>query len=170
MPFSIHQASVPVFIQFLESLSAVLGKAAAHAQARKVEPAVFCQLRLSPDMLPLARQVSIACDFAKLATARLAAVEAPKHADDEKDFIQLQERIARTLDFVRSVPQADVEAGADRSVTVKLPAGERTFSGPIYLMHMVLPNFFFHITTAYAILRANGVELGKLDFIGSLPS
>jgi hypothetical protein len=170
MPFSIYQASVPVFIQVLQNLSAILAKAAAHAEARKVEPAVFCQLRLYPDMLPLSRQVSLACDFAKLATARLAAVEAPKYADDERDFTQLQERIARTLDFIRSVPQAEVEAGAERSVTMKLPNAEHTFSGPIYLMHVALPNFFFHITTAYAILRTNGVELGKLDFIGSLPS
>ncbi|MDQ0396148.1 DUF1993 domain-containing protein [Labrys monachus] len=170
MPFSIDQASVPVFIQFLESLAAMLGKAAAHAEARKVEPAVFCQLRLFPDMLPLSRQVSLACDFAKLATARLAAVEAPKYADDERDFAQLQERIARTLDFIRSVPKAAVAAGAERIVTMKLAKGEHSFAGPVYLMHMALPNFFFHIATAYAILRSNGVELGKFDFIGSLPA
>jgi len=160
---------VPVFIQFLEGLSAVLGKAAAHAEARKVEPAVFCQLRLAPDMLPLARQVSLACDFAKLATARLAEAEAPKYADEERDFTELQARIARTLDFIRAVPRADVEAGAERSVTMKMPKAEHTFSGPTYLMHMALPNFFFHVATAYAILRSNGVELGKFDFIGSLP-
>ena len=170
MPFSIHQASVPVFIQFLEGLSKVLDKAAAHAQARKVEPGVFCQLRLAPDMLPFSRQISLACDFAKLATARLAAVEAPRYADDERDFDELKARVARTLDFIRSVPQAAVEAGAERTVTMKMPAGEQSFAGPVYLMHMALPNFFFHVTTAYAILRGNGVELSKFDFIGALPS
>jgi uncharacterized protein len=170
MPFSIHDASVPVFIRSLESLVAILAKAATHAEARKIEPAVICQLRLSPDMLPLSRQVSLACDFAKLATARLAAVDAPKYPDDESDFVQLQARIAKTLDFVRSVPQADVEAGVDRIVSMKLADGPHEFTAPVYLMHIALPNFFFHVTTAYAILRGNGVELGKRDFIGSLPS
>jgi hypothetical protein len=170
MPFSIYQASVPVFIQMLEGLSAILVKTAAHAEARKIEPAVFCQLRLYPDMLPLARQVTMACDFAKLATARLAAVEAPKYADDEQTFEELQARIAKTLAFIRSVPQAEVEAGAERRISMKLAAGQHEFTGPGYLMHMALPNFFFHVTTAYAILRGNGVELGKRDFIGSLPS
>jgi uncharacterized protein len=170
MSFSIYQASVPVFLQTLGSLSTILAKAAAHAEAKKIEPSVFCQTRLYPDMLPFSRQVSMTCDFAKFGTARLAGQEAPKFSDDERDFAELQARVARTLDYVRSVPQADIEAGADRTVSLKIAGTLQEFKGSVYLMHFALPNLFFHATTAYAILRENGVELGKRDFIGAVPA
>jgi len=160
------QASVNVFIQGLEALSEILAKAALHAEARKVDPAVLVGARLYPDMFPLSRQVQIAADFAKGTVARLAGREPPKWADDETTFDQLRDRIARTLAFVREIPTVDVDAGATRDITITMRGEPVTFAGPVYLFHFAMPNFWFHATTAYAILRHNGVEVGKRDFMG----
>lgn len=168
MSLSYYQATVPVFVHTLEALSAILDKAAAFAEAKKVDPVVMCGLRLTADMLPLSRQVSTSCDFAKLCVARLSSVEAPKFNDDEKDFAELRSRIARTLEFIRSVPQAAVEAGGGRVISLKIAGTQRELKPDDYLNFYALPNFFFHATTAYAILRANGVELSKKDYLGPL--
>lgn len=168
MTLSIYQATVPVFVHALGALSAVLDKAAAFAEAKKVEPTVMCGLRLTADMLPLSRHVSTTCDFAKWSVARLSGVDAPVFNDDEKDFAELRSRIARTLEFIRSVPQADVEAGAGRTINLKIAGVQRALKPEDYLNFYVLPNFYFHATTTYAILRANGVELGKKDYLGPL--
>jgi hypothetical protein len=161
-----HSASVPIFVKMLGNLSYFLDKAAAFAEARKIDPAVLLGSRLYPDMLPLTRQVQIACDTAKFAMARLTGLEAPKFEDHETTIEQLKERIAKTVDYLKSVP-ADAFAGSEtREVTV--PRRDRDplkFEGEAYLKHYALPNFFFHVTTGYAILRHNGVELGKADFL-----
>jgi len=170
MSLSAYQASVPVFTQILDALSNTIGKAIAHAAAKKIDPAVFCQARLYPDMFAFTRQVQLAADFAKNTSARLAGQEPPKWADEEKTFEELQGRIARTLAFARSLPKADIEAGGERMITLPIRGQPMTFVGNIYLMHFALPNFYFHATTAYAILRENGVELGKLDFVGTPPT
>lgn len=166
MSLSMHQASVPIFVQMLTALSQVLGKAQAHAEAKKIDPAVLIAARLAPDMLPLASQVQIACDFAKGTVARLAGAEVPSWPDTEKTFAELANRIKRTLDFVQSFKAAQVDGSEARDVTVKIAGKPATFKGQPYLVRFVLPNFFFHTTTAYAILRHNGVDLGKRDFVG----
>ena len=170
MSLSAYQASVPVFTQILNALSTTIGTAIAHAAAKKIDPAVFCQARLYPDMFAFTRQVQLAADFAKNTSARLAGQDPPKWADEEKTFEELQGRIARTLVFVRGLPKADIEAGGERMITLPIRGQPMTFLGNIYLMHFALPNFYFHATTAYAILRENGVELGKLDFVGTPPT
>ncbi|HET7756337.1 MAG TPA: DUF1993 domain-containing protein [Steroidobacteraceae bacterium] len=166
MKISMHALSVEVFTNSLSRLAAFLEKAAAHAEQRKIDPAVLLGSRLAPDMFPLMRQVQIACDLAKNSVARLAAREPPRFADTETTFEQLQARIARCLDYLRSVPAAALEGAETRDITV--PAGERTleFKGLDFLQRWAIPNVFFHVTTAYCILRHNGVELGKRDFIG----
>jgi hypothetical protein len=152
----------------LGSLAAILEKAESHADLKKLEPQALLQARLFPDMFPLLRQVQVAADFAKGTVARLGGVEVPRYEDVEDDFASLQARIAKTLAFIDSVPREAIEDGIDREVTVGLGANQREFkSGQPYLLHYALPNFYFHATTAYAILRHNGVELGKKDFIGS---
>jgi hypothetical protein len=163
-----YTASVPVFRQMLGSLAAILEKAESHADLKKLEPQALLQARLFPDMFPLLRQVQVAADFAKGTVARLGGVEVPRYEDVEEDFAGLQARIAKTLAFIDSVPREAIEDGIDREVTVGTGANQREFkSGQPYLLHYALPNFYFHATTAYAILRHNGVELGKKDFIGS---
>ncbi|CAM5775594.1 hypothetical protein LMIY3S_05103 [Labrys miyagiensis] len=168
MPLSFYQSSTQVFIHGLGNLSAILEKGSAYGEARKIDPTVMCGLRLTADMLPLSRQVSTACDSAKLAVSRLSGVEAPKHADDEKDFAELQSRIAKTLDFIRSVPEAAVEAAAGRKISLKIGGTQREFESDAYLTLFALPNFYFHVTTSYSILRANGVELSKRDYLGPI--
>ena len=168
MSHSLYAASVPVFRQLLGSLAAVLEKAEAHAQERRIEPDALLQARLYPDMFPLARQIQIATDFAKGASARLAAVEPPRYEDGERSFAELQQRISKTLGFIDSLKPADVEAGATRPITHGSGERARHFDdGARYLTHFALPQFFFHVTTAYAILRHNGVPIGKKDFIGA---
>ena len=166
MAISMHSASVPIFVKMLGNLSCFLDKAAAFAEAKKVDPGVLLGSRLYPDMLPMGRQIHIACDTAKFAVARLTGLEAPKFEDTETTIAQFKERIARTVDYLNSAP-ADAFAGSEtREVTV--PRRDRDplkFEGEAYLKHYALPNFFFHVTTAYAILRHNGVELGKTDFL-----
>jgi hypothetical protein len=163
-----YQASAPRFARMLRNLSAILAKAQAHAEAKKLDAAALTGYRLFPDMFPLTRQVQIACDQAKGAVARLAGMEPPKHEDTEQTFADLQARIARTLDFVASVPAAKVDGSDEREVVLKMRGEDMKFTGMQYLLGHALPNFYFHVTTAYNILRANGVELGKRDFIGDV--
>jgi hypothetical protein len=167
MSSNLHDASVGVFTQFLTSLSAILTKAAAHAEAKKIDPSVFVNGRIAPDMFPLARQVQIATDHAKGASARLAGVEPPAFADTETTFPELQQRIAKTLEFIKSLKPAQFDGADARDVTLKIAGQNMTWKGSIYLNHFALPNFYFHCTATYAILRHNGVEVGKRDFLGS---
>ena len=166
MPIAMSSASVPVFVRMLESLGAWLDKAEAHAQARKFDADVLLGARLAPDMLPFVTQVQIACDSAKFAVARLAGVEAPKFADDERTLAELKERVRRTVAYVQSVPAAQIDGSEERDITVPRRAGAMVLKGEAYLKHNALPNFFFHATTAYALLRHNGVDLGKGDYLG----
>jgi hypothetical protein len=166
MPISMFQASVPRFAHSLTNLSAILGKAQAHCEAKKIDPQVLTSARLFPDMFALARQVQIACDSAKGAVARLAGVEIPKHEDTEKTFEELQARIAKTLDFIARVKAAQIDGSEDREVVLKLQGKDTSFKGAEYLLGFAWPNFYFHVTTAYNILRHNGVELAKRDFLG----
>ena len=168
MPSNLYQSSVPVFTQYLTSLSALLTKAASHAEAKKIDPLVLTGARIAPDMFPLQRQVQIATDHAKGACARLAGIEVPSFADTETTFPELQARIAKTLEFVKSLKPAQFEGSAERDVTLTIAGQKITWKGNIYLNHFALPNFYFHATTTYAILRHNGVEVGKRDFMGSL--
>lgn len=168
MSLSMYSASVPVFRQVLGSLAAILEKAESHADLKKIDPQALLQARLFPDMFPLLRQVQVAADFAKGSVARLGGVEVPRYEDVETDFAGLQERIAKTLAFIDSVPREAIEDCAEREITVGSGANQRQFaSGQPYLVHYALPHFYFHATTAYAILRHNGLEIGKKDFIGS---
>ena len=166
MTISMYTASVPVFQHMLRNLSHILDKAEAHAEARKIDPAALTQFRLAPDMLPFTRQVLIACDAAKNGVARISGVEAPKFDDKETTFAELKARIQKTLDYLGTVPAKALEGTEDKDIT--FPVGRdatRTMTAEAYLKTWSLPNFFFHITTAYAILRNNGVELGKSDYL-----
>ncbi|MES2760225.1 MAG: DUF1993 domain-containing protein [Pseudomonadota bacterium] len=167
MTFSIYSASVPVFKQILNSLAAIIDKAEAHAAEKKIEPAALLQARLFPDMFPFTRQIQVAADFAKGAAARLAGAEVPKYEDDEQSFAELKERIAKTVAFIDSLPQDGIEASAQRDITTGSGEKAKQWKGHVYLAHYALPHFFFHATTAYDILRHNGVEVGKKDFVGS---
>jgi len=161
-----YQASAPRFANILRNLSAILDKAEAHCAAKKIDPASLTAFRLFPDMFPFTRQVQIACDTAKGAVARLAGAEIPKHEDTEQTFAELKARIAKTLDFVESVPAAKIDGSEEKEIVLQMRSGERRFKGQQYLLGHAYPNFYFHVTTAYNILRHNGVELGKADFIG----
>lgn len=169
MTISMSSASLPVFTTMLRNLSHCMDKAEASAAARKFDVNVLVQARLAPDMLPFASQVRIACDAAKLAAARLGGIDAPKFADDETTFAQLQERIARTLEFLVTVPPTAIDGteGKDITFPVGRDGSTRTMKGEDYLKHWALPNVFFHVTTAYALLRHNGVEVGKKDYMGA---
>ena len=166
MTISMYQASAPRFARMLRNLSAILGKAQAHVEAKKLDAAALTAARLFPDMFPLSRQVQIACDQAKGAVARLAGAEPPKHEDTEQSFAELQARIAKTLDYVESVKPAQIDGSEGREVVLKQRTGELRLKGLDYLFSHAYPNFFFHVTTAYNILRHNGVEIGKKDFVG----
>lgn len=168
MSITMYSASVPVFVSMLGNLVKWIDKAEAHAQAKKFDTSVYLATRLAPDMLPFIRQVQIACDSAKFCMARLTGVEAPKHEDNEASLADLKARIAKTLAFVRSM-QADQVAGSeDRDINVPRRDGVLVMKGEAYLKHYALPNFYFHVTTAYALLRHNGVELGKADYLGAV--
>jgi hypothetical protein len=167
MSISMYQASAPRFAHTLSNLSAILDKAKAHAEAKKVDELVLTSSRLYPDMFPLSRQVQIACDTAKGAVARLAGVEIPKHEDTEKSFDELKARIAKTLEFIATVKPAQVDGTEDKQIVLKLGGNDMTFKGMQYLLGFAWPNFYFHATTAYDILRHNGVEVGKRDFVGN---
>jgi hypothetical protein len=166
MTLSMYAASVPVFRRALTQLGAVLKKGEAFAAARKIDPAVLTNGRLAPDMFPLTQQVQIASDHAKGATARLAGADVPSWADTEVSFEQLQARIARTLAFIAEFKPAQIEGSEARPITLAMRSGTLNFTGQDYLLGFVLPNLFFHCTAAYLILRHNGVEVGKRDFLG----
>jgi hypothetical protein len=166
MTISMYSASVPVFKNMLGNLSHFLDKAQAHAEAKKFDPAVLVESRLAPDMLPFKKQVQIACDATKNGLARLSGGEAPKFEDNEATLAELKERIRKTMDFLDSVPRSKIDGCEDKDIT--FPVGRdvtRTLKGEAYLLNVALPNLFFHVTTAYAILRHNGVELGKSDYL-----
>lgn len=168
MAITLYQASVPPFVQLLKALRGVLSKAQAQAETMKVAPEVLLQARLYPNMFPLVRQVQIATDFAKGASARLAGVEPPKYEDTEKSFEELHARIDRTLEFIGTLSPAQIDGQEDRTIELMVGGNPMTFKGQQYLVAFALPNFYFHVTTAYAILRHNGIDLGKRDFIGGL--
>ncbi|WP_395055331.1 DUF1993 family protein [Polaromonas sp.] len=168
MTLSMYQASVPVFRQMLGALSAVLAKAEAHAAAKKIEPNALLHARLYPDMFALLRQVQIACDFAKGVSARLAGAEVPGFEDTEETFADLQARIEKTLAFMGTLEAAQIDGSEERRIVTQAGTPkEKIFSGQSYLLNYGLPHFFFHTTTAYAILRHNGVEVGKKDYVGT---
>src|SRR5712671_3445957 len=158
MSISMYQVSAPRFVNILTNLSAILDKAQAHVDAKKIDPAALTTYRLFPDMLPMTRQVQIACDAAKGAVARLAGVESPKHEDTEQTFAELKARIAKTIDFIKTVQPAQLEGTEDKNIHLKLGPREVDYTGTQYLLGHALPNFYFHVTTAYDILRHNGVE------------
>jgi len=167
MTLSLYDASVPVFKQMLGGLDAVLGKAQASAVARKLEPAALIQARLYPDMFPLSKQVQIACDFARGVSARLAGADVPAYEDKEETLDELRALIARTLEFVASFDASRFDGSASREIVLRPGTPkEKRLSGTNYLLRYGLPQFFFHVTTAYALLRHNGVEIGKRDYMG----
>jgi uncharacterized protein len=165
MKISVHAMSVETFVPMLKSLSHLLDKGIAHAEAKKFDTSVLVNARLAPDMLPLSRQIQIACDAAKGAVARLAGKDPAKFEDNEKTIDELKERVAKTIDYISGFTAADLEGGEDRDI--KIPLRDRTLEmkGLPYLQTWALPNFFFHVTTTYALLRHNGVEIGKRDFL-----
>jgi hypothetical protein len=168
MTLSLYDASVPVFKQMLGGLADVLGKAQASAAARKFEPAALIQARLYPDMFPLSKQVQIACDFARGVSARLAGADVPVYEDKEGTFDELRALIARTLAFVDSFDAFRFDASETREIVLRPGTPkERRLNGTNYLLSYGLPQFFFHVTTAYALLRHNGVEIGKRDYMGA---
>lgn len=168
MALSMYQASVPVFARMLTNLKGVVQKAAAHAQARKIDETVLVNARLYPDMLPLAKQIQIASDFARGTAARLAGAEPPSYEDNEKTLTELVARIDRTIEFLRTTKAAEIDGSESREIVRPVRGEPHKFSGVNYLLQYALPNFFFHATTAYAILRHNGIEVGKQDYIGKL--
>lgn len=167
MSISMYSASVPVYAHTLANLERILDKAESSAALRKFDPAVLLGTRLAPDMLPLTKQIQIACDAAKLSVARLAGIDAPKFEDNEASIGDLKARIRKTLEFLKGVPAEKVDGSEKREVRVPRRDGEMKFDGETYLKHYALPNFFFHVTTTYALLRHNGVELGKADYLGA---
>ena len=167
MKISMYQASVPMFIRMLNNLAAVLDKGAAHAEAKKIDPSVLINARLYPDMLPLARQVQIAGDGAKGAAARLAGLEPPKYEDTETSFSDLKGRIQKTISYLNTLKPEQIDGSEERAVTLPIRGQPVTFQGLPYLLNHAVPNFYFHVTTAYDILRHNGVEIGKADFLGN---
>lgn len=167
MAFTVYEASVPVFTRVLTSLSRVLEKGAAFAEARKLDPAVVLATRLYPDMFPLSRQVQLASDHAKGASARLSRTEVPKFPDSEATFAELGERLQKTIAFIGGIDRAAFDGAEGRDVTLMSGGKERVLNGQDYLLMSAYPNFYFHVTTAYAILRHVGVEIGKRDFLGS---
>lgn len=161
-----YQASVPALVQMLKALSNVLEKGAVFAREHGIDPAELINARLAPDMIPLSGQVQIASDNAKGMVARLAGREVPRYEDTETTFDELKARIAKTVAFVESVPASEIDGSEERQVVLKTGGREITFTGRRYLVHQALPNFYFHVTTAYDILRHKGVPIGKLDYLG----
>lgn len=168
MSISMYQASIPVFVRALGNLSGILKKAVAHAELRKIDPSVLLASRLYPDMFPLSRQIQIATDLCNGGGARLAGLERPVNEDTETSFEQLQARIERTLKFLESIKPEQIDGSEEKAIALTIGGNELHFTGLPYLLHFVIPNLFFHTATAYGILRHNGVELGKPDFIGGI--
>jgi hypothetical protein len=167
MSISMYSASVPIFVRMLGNLNGWLDKAEAHAAAKKFDADVYLQSRLAPDMLPFPKQIQIACDAAKFCVARLSGTESPVFEDNEKTLAELRERVKKTIDYVKSVPADAIDGSDAKEITIKRASGPVTMTGEVYLKHAVLPNFFFHVTTTYALLRQNGVEIGKSDYLGA---
>ena len=168
MSITMYQVSIPVFQKMLTNLSGILTKAEAYAEARKIDPSVLLSARIFPDMFSLVRQVQIAADFAKGAGARLAGLEVPSFPDTETTFAELQQRLTKTQAFLSSLTAEQIDGSEARPITIKGHGMEFHFTGQDYLTTFVLPNFYFHMTTAYAILRMGGLSLGKADFVGQL--
>jgi uncharacterized protein len=168
MSVSLYDVSIPVFTLSLSNLGVILDKAAGHAESKKIDAKVLPATRLIVDMLPLSSQIQIACDTAKGAAARLAGIEVPKHADTETTIDELKARVAKTLDFIKTVKREQLEGAETREIVLQFPQSTLKFTGVNCLTNFVLPNFFFHVTTAYALLRKNGVDLGKRDFLGQI--
>jgi uncharacterized protein len=166
MSLSMYQASIPAFVRILGNLSRILDKAKAHAEARKIDLSVFVNGRLAPDMFPLSRQIQIATDAVKGGGARLAGVEVPSYPDTETSFDELQARITKTADFLKGLKKEAFDGSEDREVVLKIRNEDLKFRGSDYLFGFVIPNFYFHVTTTYDILRHNGVEIGKMDYLG----
>jgi len=170
MPFTMSQASLPVFEIGLNALIAVLDKAAAYATAKKVEPSVLLGWRLAPDMFALVRQVQVTADQVKNGSARLAGVEPPKFEDNETTIDQLKERLAKTVAYIKTLDAKAIDSSSDREITFPLgPTNKGQMKGSDYLNHFMLPNFYFHLTAAYANVRNCGVDVGKRDFLGAIP-
>ena len=167
MAISMYQASAPRFVNTLKNLSAILDKAQAHVEAKKIDAAALTNFRLYPDMFPLKRQVQVACDTAKGVVARLAGVEVPKHEDTEETLAELKARIAKTIAYIETIKSAQIDGSEDKEIHLKLGSRELTYKGMQYLLGQAIPNFYFHVTTAYDILRHNGVEVAKRDYIGN---
>ncbi|HTT06821.1 MAG TPA: DUF1993 domain-containing protein [Steroidobacteraceae bacterium] len=168
MSLSLYDVSVPVFTLSLSNLLAILDKAQSHAETKKIDPKVIPQARLIADMLPLSAQVQLACDAAKGAAARLAGVAVPKHEDTEATLAELATRVSKTLDFVKTIKPEQLQGAETREIVIQLPQTTLKFTGINYLTNFALPNFFFHVTMTYALLRKNGVDLGKRDFLGPI--
>jgi uncharacterized protein len=168
MSLNLYDLTIPALARGLANLSALLDKANAHAEARKFDSQTLVQARLFPDMHPMLKQVQMACDTAKGAAARLAGLEPPSHPDTETNLVELKARIAKTLQFVNSIQPAQLQGAADRTIEMKTPRTTLTFTGMSYLSGFVLPNFYFHSSMVYALLRHSGVEIGKMDFLGPI--
>lgn len=164
---SMYQISVPVYTHMMKNLVAIIDKAIAHAEAKKFDQAVLVNARLAPDMFAFARQIQIASDTVKGAAARLAGIEVPKYEDDETTLEQLKARLEKTIDFIQSIPASQIDGSEERDITLKMRSGDKHFKGLGYLLNFATPNFYFHTVTAYDILRHNGVEIGKPDFLGA---
>lgn len=169
MSITMYEIAIPSFTKHLEALDALLDKAQAHVEAKKIDPDAFLNARLFPDMYTFKKQVQSACDFAKLSVGRLAGLTPPVHDDSEKTFAELKTRIAETLAVLAQAKPEPMEAAADREITIKAGPRELKFSGQEYLLQFALPNFYFHCATAYGILRHNGLEIGKRDFMRRMP-
>lgn len=167
MAVDIYSASAPIFVQYLTGLNAVLEKAKAHCEARKLDETYFMNLRFYPDMFPFVRQVRAVCDHACSAMGRISGTDLPKFENNEASFADLQKRIATAIDFVKSIKPAQMAGQEGREITITFPSGERKFTGQTLLLNFCLPNFYFHATTAYDLLRHNGVEIGKRDFMST---
>jgi len=167
MSITMSSASVPIFVRMLSNVGVWLDKAEAHAAAKNFDPTVYLSARLSPDMLTFTKQIQIACDTVKFCVARLAGVESPKFEDKETTIAELRERINATIAYAKSVPAAQIDGSEEREITIPRRDGSTIMTGEAYLKHFALPNFFFHVTTTYALLRHNGVEIGKMDYLGA---
>jgi hypothetical protein len=169
MAFSLYDASIPMMVRMLQNLSEILDKGAAHAAAKGIPPATMIEAKLAPDMFNLARQVQSAADAAKTPAARLAGQTPPSIPDTETTFEELKARIATTISFLQGFTPEQINGAEGRTITLPLRSGPIEFTGPNYLTQFALPNFFFHVTAAYALLRHQGVEIGKMDFLGRPP-
>lgn len=166
MNISMYNASVPQFVRMLNNLKNILDKAASFAEQKRVDTKVLASYRLAPDMLPLSAQVQIACDTAKGCGARLAGVEMPRHEDNEKTIAELAARVDSTIAFLKTLTAEQIDGSEDKHIVLKFPNSSFEFKGLNYLLGFAQPNFYFHCTTAYAILRHCGVEIGKMDYLG----